>query len=245
MSLKIYDDSKNYTAQVIKLPVKQKIEGLDNLVQVEVFGNNCLIGKDSPEDQLYLFFAAGTRLSTDFLKSNNLYRDSILNVKTDEKGFFEENGRVKAIKFHGTISSGFVIPITSLKNIVAYFGKDISLKHIDELKEHDQFNEIDGMEICRKYFVPVNQPAGSKGDKVAKINNQLVDLMIPNQFRFHDETTHLANNYQKLNDKDIIVITDKWHGSSCILSKVYINRKLNMLQKLFNKLGANIPNKEY
>jgi len=51
MSLKIYEDSKNYTAQVIKLPTKQVVVGLDNLVEVNVLGNSCLIGKDSPENE--------------------------------------------------------------------------------------------------------------------------------------------------------------------------------------------------
>jgi hypothetical protein len=40
-NIKTRDDSANYTATVIKLPVKQAIEGLDNLVQVQVFGNVC------------------------------------------------------------------------------------------------------------------------------------------------------------------------------------------------------------
>lgn len=246
MSLKIYDDSKNYTAQVIKLPVKQAVQGLDNLVEVNVFGNSCLIGKDSPEDQLYLFFPAGCAINEDFLVGNNLYRDSQLNSDPTKKGFFEPNGRVKAIKFRGIISTGFVIPVNSLKYIYTDgTDRDWACGSIAQLKEGDQFNEWEGNKVCYKYFVPSQTQSQGKGDKVTKINNKLVDLMVPNQFRFHVETSHLGNNLHRFEQNDIVVITDKWHGSSCILSKVLINRKLSLWQRILNWLGAETPDKEY
>src|SRR5882724_1346374 len=135
MSLKVYDHSANYTASVITLPVKQKVEGLDNLVMVEVFGNKCLIGKDSDETVKYLFFPSGTQLSAKFLSGNNLYRDLQLNADPNKKGFFEPNGRVKAIKFRGIISSGFVMPIDSIKNLFTKgIDKDWTCGTIAQLK---------------------------------------------------------------------------------------------------------------
>lgn len=246
MSLKIYEHSTNYTATVIKLPVKQTVEGLDNLVMVEVFGNKCLIGKDSDESQLYLFFPSGTQLSEAFLKGNNLYRELQLNEDPNQKGFFELNGRVKAIKFRGIISSGFVIPVKSLKNAWTNgTDRDWACGEIVRLKEGDSFNEFDGVEICRKYVINVPTEPGQKKDRVSKVNNQLVDLMIANQFRFHTDTAHLANNLHQINPNDVVLMTDKWHGSSSILSKVFINKKLSLWQKFLNLLGGKIPNKEY
>lgn len=244
MNLKIYDDSQNYTAQVIKLPVKQTVVGLDNLVRVTVFGNDCLIGKDSPEDELYLFFPSGTQLSEAFCKGNNLYRELQLNADPNEKGFFELNRRVKTIKFRGIISSGFVIPVSSLKNMFENgLDKDWATPHL--LSIGDNFNEYEFEEVCRKYFVPTSSQPGPKGDKISKINNRLTNLLVPNQFRFHVETNHLANNLDKLQAEDIVVITDKWHGSSCILSKVLISKKLTLWQKFLNKIGGKVPNKAY
>lgn len=240
MKFEIFDDSKNYTAQVIKLPPKEKVQGLDNLVKVEVFGNSCLISKDANESDLYLFFPAGTRLSEMFLKRNNLYRESQLNADPNEKGFFEVNGRVKAIKFKGIISSGFVTSIGSLPDEL-HISKGIGTC----LAPGDEFNAIDGVEICRKYFVTPSSTPSAKGDRQTKINNRLLDLMIPNQFRFHVDTAHLAKNFEKLNLNDIITITDKWHGSSCILSRVLIAKKLNLWQKFVNFLGGKIPDREY
>jgi hypothetical protein len=237
MNFKTYDHSQNYTAQVIKLPVKQSVPGLDNLVRVNVFGNDCLIGKDSPENELYLFFPAGCQLSADFCKYNNLFRESQLNFDSTQKGFFEENGRVKAVKFRGITSTGFVIPLASLNNM--------NLPTWDSIKEGDSFNEFMGVEICRKYFVPTStQATGTKKDRISRINDKLSSVLIPGQFRLHSETPHLGNNLHRLNPEDIIVITDKWHGSSCILSKVYVSKKLSLWQKLINAIGGKIPNRQ-
>lgn len=245
MNLKVYDHSVNYTCTVIKLPVKQRVEGLDNLVRVEVFGNSCLIGKDSDPDELYLFFPAESCLSQEFLKKNNLYRECQLNGDITKKGFFELSGRVKSMKFKGVISSGFVIPMSSLIDLF-HFGDTHYIQ--SALKAGDDFNEIDGVEICRKYMNRseiAQLGVAPKGDRQSKINNAMKDLLIPNQFRFHSDTTHLAKNLHVFTHNDIIVITDKWHGSSCILSKVLINKKLNWYQKLLNKLGGKIPTREY
>jgi len=239
-TLKIYEDSKNYTAQVIKLPPKQTVPGLDNLVEVNVFGNSCLVGKDSPENELYLFFPAGAQLSEAFCIANNLFREQQLNSDPNQKGFFEVNRRVKAIKFRGIISTGFVIPVLSLPDDI-HIAKGIGTI----LSPGDSFNEIEGYEVCRKYFVPGPTQGTPKGDKQAKINNRLTNLLIPNQFRFHVETSHLANNLHRLNPDDIIVLTDKWHGSSCILAKVLIAKKLTLWQKLLNKVGGKVPDREY
>lgn len=236
--MKIYDNSKNYTATVIELPPKQRVEGLDNLMKVTVFGNDVLVGRDEEPDQLYLFFPSGTQLSQEFCKNNNLFRDAQLNLNPDSKGFFEPNGRVKAIKFKGVISTGFIIPASSLT---------VNGMNLDflGLKIGDEFNEINGQLICEKYVRKYLHENAAKGDKVAKINNRMADLMIPNQFRFHDETSQLARNLHMFKPDDIIAITDKWHGSSCILSKVLINRKLTRWQKLLNWLGGEVPDRKY
>ena len=236
-----YDHSTNYTVSVVKLPVKQKIEGFDNLVKVDIFGNSCLISKDSDPDKLYLFFPAESCLSPTFLKENNLYRESQLNSNPEEKGFFDLKGRVKALKMRGVVSTGFVTPIDSLSPL--FPGVDLSSK----LNVGDEFNELDGVEICRKY-VPANTSEGNsvKADKQNKTNNKLKDLLVPNQFRFHSETSHLSKHLNLFkDDSQIIVITDKWHGSSCILSKVLVHKDLKWYERLLNKLGGKIPNKEY
>lgn len=245
-NFKIYSDSVNYTATVIKLPIKQKIENLDNLVKVTVFGNDCLISKNSDENELYLFFPSGTQLSEKFLKGNNLYRDNQLNIDTNQKGFFEVNGRVKAIKFKQIISAGFIISIDSLKNLWEHdIYKDYHYSDICRLEEGMEFNEFFGIEVCKKYMIKQEITPGVKKDRISKINDKLSSLLIPNQFRFHSDTQHLAKNLHEIHPEDIITITDKWHGSSCILSEVLIHKKLTLYQKLLNLIGGKIPIKDY
>lgn len=237
MKLSVRDDSQNYAACIVLLPAKQKVDGLDNLVKVTVFGNDCLVSKDSAEDVKYIFFPAGAQLSEDFAKYNNLYREFQLNSDPSKKGFFELNRRVKAVKFRGVTSTGFVIPVTALE----YLQKPL------DLKVGEEFTDIDGVEICRKYVAPGPMPGmpGAKGDRESKINTRLTDLMVKNQFRFHSETAHLAKNLGHLDADDIVLISDKWHGSSCILSKVLIRKKLGLWSKLLRKLGAKIADTDY
>jgi len=210
---------------------------------VEVFGNSCLVSKDSPEDELYLFFPAGCQLSDDFCSNNNLYRDATLNVNKVERGFFEPNGRVKAIKFKGIISSGFVIPLDSLE--MDYTNASGWKTFVNNLEVGTEFNAIDGIEICKKYVIKEYQTPGAKGDRTSRVNEKMKDLLIPNQFRFHEETSHLAKNLHMFGASDIIAVTDKWHGSSCILSRVLVNRKLKWWEKLLNRIGGQIPTSQY
>lgn len=231
--------NSNYCATIIKLPPKQKVEGLDKLVRVTQFGNDVLVGLDEPEDELYIFFPAECKIDAKFLHYNNLFREQQLNYEAGKKGFFENNGRVKAIKFKGVISTGFIIPASSLS---------VDGMNLDGLglKIGDEFNEINDQLICEKYVRKYNnQQALGGGEKKAKINNKLQNLMVPHQFRFHEETNQLAKNLHHLNLDDIVVITDKWHGSSCILSKVYVRKSLNIWQKFLNLIGGQVPDKKY
>ncbi len=232
MSLKIYEDSKNYTCQVIKLPTKIPVKGLDNLVEVNVQGNSCLVSKDSPDDELYLFFPAECQISNDFLNKNNLYRHETLNQDPTKKGFFEDNRRVKALKFKGIISSGFVIPVKSLTG-VAYF----------ELKVGDEFNELWGVEICKKYIRPCNTPGkpGSGKEKGSRIKDLVDTKMAPE----HMDTAHLMKNLHKLDLETRIIVSYKLHGTSARTFNTLIKRKLNWKEKLAKRLGVKVLEEQY
>lgn len=233
MKLSIKEGSENYACSVIKLPVKQKVEGLDNLVRVSVFGNDCLVGKESAEDVLYLFFPAECAISKDFLSNNNLYRESTLNKDKSKKGFFEPSGRVKSLKFKGVISTGFVIPVESLRSLGDF-----------KLKLGDEFTSINDHNLCWKYR-PVHQQAATT--KESRFNKKLkrFDKLVPNQFRFHESTAHLAKNLHLFKENDIIVITDKWHGTSAVFSNVLVNKELTWGERVTKWLGISIVDKTY
>jgi len=237
MVLEIYNNGKNYTATVIKLPVKQTVDGLDNLVKVTIFGNDCLIDKNADENDMYIFFPAESKLSSTFLSKNSLYRDTALNLNKNKKGFFEPNGRVKSIKFKGFISTGYIVNIESLNGIVDY----------SKIKIGDEFNSIDGVEICRKN-IKTYQYENTEKSKRSKNERKLdiFDKLIPNQFRFHVDTYHLGKYIHMFNNDDLIIsITDKWHGTSAVFSKVLVNKNLGWVEKLLIKLGVDLKTTEY
>lgn len=230
----IQEGSTNYTCMVIQLPIKQEI-GLDNLVKVTIFGNDILISRNYT-DGVYLYFNCGTQLDDKFMSYNNLWRDASKNSNTSITGYFDKK-YVKALKLRGIISTGFLIPISSLS-------------YIDEkldLQEGDEFNILEGDKkypICWKYIVPAQERTTGK-TRTEKLNNKLKEYLVPNQFRFHTETEQLAKHLHKLEHHYHITITNKVHGSSVILSNVLIKKKLNIWQRLLNKLGGKISDKEY
>lgn len=231
MKTKIYEDSKNYTCQVIQLPTKVEIKGLDNLVEVNVQGNSCLIGKDSDKNLSYLFFPAECQISHEFLSKNNLYRHQELNEDKTHKGFFEDNRRVKTLKFKGIISSGFIIPYSSLSYI-----DNISLSNVES-----EFNEINGVEICRKYIKPQDKIKGMSNPRT-KVLDKIIDSKFTPE---HIDTSHLMKNIHKLNLDDYIVITYKLHGTSARYYNAPIKRKLSLLEKVSKFFGAKIQEEEF
>ena len=237
MKTKIYEDSKNYTCQVIKLPAKVNVPGLDNLVEVNVQGNSCLIGKDSDEKDMHLFFPAESQISHEFLSSNNLYRHSELNEDKTKTGFFDDNRRVKAVKFKGIISSGFVIPIDSLKftnTVIPGIGWDL----------YDigmEFNEIEGIEICRKYHKPASKKEGMSNPRVKVLDGIVDAVMVPE----HPDTSQLLKNIHKLGLNDYIAVTYKLHGTSARYFNTLTKRKLSTIEKIAKFFGVKVQVEEH
>lgn len=235
--LKIYEDSINYTCQVIKLPVKIPVQGLDNLVQVTHQGNTCLVSKDTPEDGLYLFFPAECQISHEFLSANNLYRHQELNLDKTQKGFFEDNRRVKCIKFKGVISSGFVCPLEFLKK----FNNFNNGKTYVILKVGDEFNEFNNIEICKKFVRKIAKERGMKNPRASKIDNLVDSCMAPE----HPDTSHLLKNTHKLQLDDYIAVTYKLHGTSARYYNTLVKRKLSLLERVCKFLGGKVQKTVY
>lgn len=228
MKLEKLEGSENYCCSVVELPKLRDVPGLDNLKRVTIFGNDCLVGKESVEGELHLFFPAECKINSEFLSKGNLFRESSLNTNQAQTGFFEPSGRVKALKFKGVISTGFVVPLVSLDGV---------LNDWRYLKEGSEFNVCDGVEVCSKYK-PVRQQATA--GKESRFNKRLrrFDRLLPNQFRFHESTSHLAKNLHLFHPEDIVVITDKWHGTSAVFSVVLVKPKFNWWKRIRIAIGG-------
>lgn len=235
--MKTYAGSENYMATVAKIPYKEEIPGMDLIVKTSIFGNTIVISKDVEIGALGLYFNSGTQISTEFLAANNLFKRSGNNSDATAKpGFFDDSGRVKALKLaKGTvISTGFWIPIKSLA-----FLTDVD---VNNLNEGDSFNEIAGHFICKKYVLPIKgMSTQSGGDKTARKYEKL----LPNQFRFHEDTSHLAKNLHEFSPDQIIAVTSKFHGTSAIFSNVRVKRILNWKDRIAKFFGVHVEESEF
>lgn len=223
----------NYCATVVGLKQFVDLDNCDNVKSALIFGNSVIVSKSSQEGDLGLFFPVEVQLSPEFLGQNNLFRKAEWgNAKADEKGFFEQHGRVKAVKFRGHKSEGFFIPLSSLSY----------LSGLPLLTVGASFDKFGEHEICRKYVVKT----GHKGASTKQARQpRLEDSIVDNQFRFHFDTENLRRNVYKIQPNDYISITDKWHGTSVVIGKVLTRRNLNFIERAARKLGIRVQDSAY
>lgn len=211
--------NENYCAVVVD--IKNTVDiGLNTICATSIFGNQVLVSKALELPTRGLFFPAGTQLMPAFLKANNLYRKAELNEDPTKTGFFDENGRVRALKLRGHKSEGFWIPLMD--------------SVVNELQEGDAFDFLGDIEICRKYVVPGKTYSQRlAGPKKARA----IDRIAANQFRFHEDTSHLGRNLHRIMPEALISITDKWHGTSVIVGNLPIKEEPPFYKRLLRKIG--------
>ena len=228
------DANINYLCKIIKIKNLVKHPNADRLQTTSIDFNNVIVGADTKEGDVCAYFPIEAQINKELLSSINSFRKKELNKDKEAVGFFEDKGRVRAVKLRGERSMGVVFPLEQLEK---FTGKD--------LKDYvgQEFDTIGDILICKKYVVPVRggSLSGGKNGKIVKRISRLVDL----QFRFHIDTENLRKNAYKIKQDDVIDISYKVHGSSFIVSNVLVKRKLNLFEKIFRKFGVNIEDKEY
>lgn len=212
--------SVNYLAKIINLteftphpnPEANKLK----CCTVDGFNIVCDINSEPGE---YVYFPALSQINPQFLSYANQYKKGELNADPTQTGMFEDNGRVKAIKLRGTISEGFVLPISYLINFI--------VSSTNKTPDYEVGQEFDCVQegdkefwINRKYVVIQNQPSQhssghSKRSKVKKYSK--VD---EEQFRFHYDTVLIRKCPQVISPENMIHISTKVHGTSGISAYV-------------------------
>lgn len=209
----------NYLAKIIDIQsfTPHPDPETTKLKLAHVDGFNIVVGIDS-EPGIYVYFPTSCEINPQLLAYGNLYRHTEKNNKPESKaGFFEDNGRVKAIKLRGVVSEGFLMDWTLFYNfIVENTNKEI---------EPDINTEFDSIEdsgksfwICKKYIVQttIKSPKESRYQKRVKRFNRVIDT----QFRFHYETSQLRKIPTFIKSDDLISVSNKWHGTSGISAYV-------------------------
>ena len=226
--------NKNYCATITKVSKVVNLDNCDNVHAVIVSGYQVITSKDTKENDIGVFFPVECKLSDEYLKNNNLYAHSELNIDKDKKGYFSDNGRIRCVKFRGHKSEGLFMPLSSFSYI------------IDEsaFNENDEFDEINGNKICEKYVIKqITVQLSKKERKLNKINK--IPRLVDNQFRLHIDTEQLKKNIHKIKPDDYITISSKIHGSSIVIGNVLVKRKLTLKDKTAKLFGVNVKNTEY
>ena len=186
----------SYKAIVTRLKNVRPHSNGDRVKLATCVGNQVVIGLDSQEDELGVYFPSDGQLSHDFCFNNSIYRDSTLNVDKTKKGMFDINRRVRAQKFRGEISDGFWVPLSYF----SFLGK------IDWI-EGNEFDEINGVSICSKYINPATLKIAreNQGKKTKAAKTSIM-------FKEHFDTAHFGKELNRFNFGQTIIITEKLHG---------------------------------
>ncbi len=230
----------NYCATVVRLDKLVPLAGCDNVQGAIVFGTQVIVGKDQLVGDIGLYFPPEVALAAPFLSANNLYRKPEWgNVDPAKRGYFEEHGRVRCVRFRGHRSEGIWLPIHSLAAcwVLGYM----------ELKPGDTFDCIDKgngevIEVCHKYVARRNPGRAFVGEPKRK---RVEDAIVDGQFAFHYDTSNLRRNIGILQPNDWISISDKWHGTSVIIGNLLTKRPLPWYERLAKILGVQVLEARY
>lgn len=169
----------------------------DKLALGTVHGYQVVVGLDTEDGDVGVFFPTDGQLSQEMCDANDLI--GYVDEETGERkgGFFAKNRRVRSQKFRGEKSDGYWTPLSALE----FTGADVSA-----LSEGDQFDELNGVPICNKYFTPATLKAQQSSAGKKRRENDL--------FAKHVDTLQFRNEFDRLPEATIIYLTEKLHGTS-------------------------------
>jgi hypothetical protein len=222
--------NKNYCATIVKVKAIVPLQNCDNVVATNFFGFQAIVNKETQVGDYGILLPAEVQLSDDFCKNNNLYRHSEKNKNKDEKGYLEDNRRVRAIKFRGHRSDCLFMPISSLEWTGAKLG---------ELKEGDEFDILNKKEICQKYVIKVKEPRTNK-QHVPKVFKRVDPKHMPE----HVDSDNFFKYAYAIPDDVEVIVTQKLHGTSIRIGNTIVKRKLNIAEWLLSKVGIKIQETE-
>lgn len=230
----------NYLAAVIEVKSIRDHSNADRLSIVSVFGNDCIVGRDTQVGDVFIYFPLECQISLKILSAANLFSDPNTNADGTTKGFFEKKGRVKALRLRQEKSCGFLMQAKTFADATGYDESQF------RLEVGEEFDTLDGELVCNKYIVNKRQ-TGEPGEKREKVEDKhsIARRLVPNQFRFHYSTPHLGRNSHLLTPDSIISITEKLHGQNGVFCKVLVNVIPSWKDKLAKKLGVQTKEKEY
>ncbi len=200
-----------YRAVIAKIAVSPH-PNADRLQLGRVAGHQVIVGLDTQDGDVGIYFPSDGQLSEEFANHNDLvgYKDP----ETGERkgGYFDKNRRVRAQNFRGQKSDGFFAPLTYLFNLV-------SEDAINKLQVGDEFETIDDIPICQKYYTPKTLQAMANRNKQQR-------KAFPS-FPKHVDTKHFLKEIDDILDGSVLYFTFKLHGTSQRFGYIYTEEDTN------------------
>ena len=195
--MKLETTDTNYNAIIVKCNNFVDLEWCDNVKGLPMFWRQAIVSKDLQPWTLGILFWPEVALSHSYCNHNNLYRHSELNANPEIQGYISDNGRVKALKFRWHTSNALFMPLESLSYLNIPF---------NTLNVWDIFNNIDGIEICKKYRI-----IDDTNKHTAKTYEKTWSRITNKTFPEHTDTENYWRNVWMLKDNDWVVVTQKIH----------------------------------
>ena len=223
-------ENSNYAATVVRLKSIVPLLKCDNVAGATIFGFQAVVSKEVKVGDIGIVLPVETQLSEEFCFYNNLYRHKEKNSDSSQGGYIEDNRRVRAQKFRGNVSNCLFMPIDSLK----FTGIKLS-----ELKEGDEFESLNGKEICKKYVVKTRTPRlqGKQEKKFSRVDGKHMPE--------HIDTLNFFKFAENIDPNSIVTITQKLHGTSIRVGNTIVRRKLGTLSKLARYVGVKVQETEH
>jgi hypothetical protein len=231
----------NYAPLVVDLSRAEifPLEGRDRVVGLRAFGMNAIVGKEwvrelEAKNYKVVMIPAGSQVTEQFAHANNLHRHEHLNADVTQKGYLEDNRRVKAIRMGGHPSDALVVDPFAF----GYAGAGAAV--VSNLPHGTAFDTIDGVHFSKKYVKPTNGNGQSMRVRQGAAKVRVTSESFPEHF----ETKNLFRD-NPFKPEDHVFITQKLHGTSVRLGRVPVLRDLRWHERLAHRLGVKVRTHDY
>lgn len=231
--------NSNYSCLITKISSIVPLQNCDNIAGAIVSGYSVVTKKTDKVGDIGVFFPVETLLSQKFCYENSLYTEKELNKDKNKKGYVyfyntHNGGRLKCVAFRGNKSEGIFLPLSSLSSF-------LSQSEINKLEVGQEFDELNGENVCKKYVAidnTIKTDSTKKKKQVKKVKR--VSRLVDGQFNLHQDTSQLKKNFHNINPTDYISVNLKYHGTSFVVGKPLVAKKLSFFEKCLKKIGINI-----
>ncbi len=144
----------SYKVYVAEIKNLQKHPNADRLQVGEVLGNLVIVGLETQNGELGLFFPPDGEISREFLEAHDLYERKGLDGKK-AGGYFGANGKVRGVTLRGVKTDGFWFKIKDLK-------PEWTLSNLEEGQEFESgdgflFAQMNSRPLARKFFTEASR----------------------------------------------------------------------------------------